>query len=121
MSGLAGWLVVLGCGRSGRPLPAAEAAAAAITLDALRLAPGGVEVVLGCPRGSMTIERAAVAAWRGDEQLGEGESIGGCIVQVPAAGVQPGEQLRLTGAVVGSYWPGQRAVMPVRLSGEVLP
>ena len=105
--------LLLGCGRAGRPLPAQPAPA--VTLEALRLADGGVIAALGCPGA---VERAEVALWRAETLLGEGTAED-CTVLVPAGDVMEGETLRLTGAVLGAYGLGQRTVLPVRLSGEV--
>jgi hypothetical protein len=112
------WMgLVLGCGRRGAPAPLHPAPAVVVqqaTLDEAGLAV--TLAVAGAP--GLTVQRAEVALWQAG-QVVETTHTEGTLVVLFADGV-PGV-FRLTGSVYGSYWPGQREIITLDVSGEVNP
>ena len=106
------------CGHRGPPAPAAHPPA--ITDAAVFTRDGLLEVRLACPSDAMRILRADVAVWRAGSRIGSSAENNGCTLLIDAD-ASPGEELQLTGSVVGSYEWGHQVVLTVRLTEEVMP
>ena len=120
MRALALLLLLAACGRRGTPTPLQPAPPRVVLQQAaLPAAGGGLQVTLaveGAP--GFSVQRAEVALWQGGQVVATAQAAGALVVSFDAG--EPG-LFRLTGSVYGAYWPGQREIITLDVSGEVHP